>query len=117
MKNTIELKVNEIDFRKDLYPRIDADQPQITATIQRYAQNIDALPPIEINQHNILIDGYHRWAAHRSVDAEIIKVFVTKTESENELLSLAIKRNGQDMKETEYAEFLNELRTCTVINT
>jgi len=83
-------QVSEIVYREDLYPRIKAN-PQV---IQRYAQNIEILPPIEINQHNILIDGYHRWTAHRKIEAETIKVTVTQTKSEAELYGLAIKRNA-----------------------
>ena len=40
-------KITEIVFREDLYPRLE------------YAEVIDVLPPIEINQHNELIDGWH----------------------------------------------------------
>ena len=55
---------------------------------------MDVLPPIEINQHKILIDGFHRWTAHRSVEAETIKAVVTETASDAELLGLAIERNA-----------------------
>ena len=48
-------------WREDLYPRIKPDM----AVIARYAENLEVLPPIEVNQNNILIDGYHRWTAHR----------------------------------------------------
>jgi len=86
----IQCRTEEVVFREDLYPRIKPD-PTI---IQRYAENIDLLPPIEVNQHNILIDGYHRWTAHRKVEAETIKVTVTQTASETELYGLAIRRNA-----------------------
>jgi len=52
--------LSQIVYREDLYPRIKSDP----ATVQRYAENLDVLPPIEVNQHNILIDGWHRWTAH-----------------------------------------------------
>lgn len=86
----IDLPLKDIIYREDLYPRIKSD-PQV---IQRYAENIDLLPPIEINQNNILIDGYHRWTAHRKIEAETIKVIVTETKSEAELYGLSIKRNA-----------------------
>ncbi len=83
-------KLIEIIFREDLYPRIKADP----AKIQEYAKNIDILPPIEINQNNELIDGYHRWTAHRKMEYPEIAVFVTRTTSDAELLELAIQRNA-----------------------
>lgn len=82
--------VSAIVYRDDLYPRLKPDP----ATIQRYADNLDVLPPIEINQHNELIDGYHRWTAHRKENADQIAVTVTKTASDVELLALACHRNA-----------------------
>jgi DNA modification methylase len=84
-------KVSEIIFREDLYPRINAD-PE---TIQKYAENIDVMPPIEVNQHNELIDGFHRWTAHRKVEREDIVVTVTQTKSDAELLRMAIRLNAK----------------------
>jgi len=47
-----------------------------------------------VNQHNILIDGWHRWTAHRSAEKATIEVVVTETKSEREIRLLAIKRNN-----------------------
>mgnify|MGYP001226822532 CR=1 FL=1 len=85
-----DMPLGEVVYREDLYPRIKADP----ATIQRYAENLEVLPPIEINQHGILIDGFHRWTAHKKAEAETIKAFVTETASEAELYALAIERNA-----------------------
>jgi len=63
-------------------------------TVQKYAEDLEVLPPIEINQHNELIDGWHRWTAHKKVKAESIQVIVTETKSEAEFLELAIERNA-----------------------
>lgn len=82
--------VSDIIWREDLYPRIEPDP----ATIQRYAANIEVLPPIEVNQHNELIDGYHRWTAHKVAKVDTINVTVTQTASDNELLKLACRRNA-----------------------
>lgn len=87
---TITKSVDEIIWRKDLYPRFEPDR----ATIQRYAENLDVLPPIEINQHNELIDGFHRWTAHKTAKCAGIKVTVTQTESDNDLLLRAIHANA-----------------------
>jgi len=83
-------KVNEIKWRKDLYPRTNPD-PII---IQKYAEDLEVLPPIEINQHNEIIDGYHRWIAHKKKKAKTISVIITQTASDIELLRFAITRNS-----------------------
>jgi len=83
-------RVIDIIWRKDLYPRIDPD----SATTQEYVDNLEKLPPIEINQHNELIDGYHRWTAHRKAEAETIEVTVTPTINEAEFVRFAIERNS-----------------------
>lgn len=84
------IKVADVKWREDLYPRIEPD----SATIQRYAANIEVLPPIEVNQHNELIDGYHRWTAHKVANVEDIAVTVTETASDLDLLRVACKRNA-----------------------
>ena len=86
----IEMNVSDVKFRDDLYPRINPDP----ATIQRYAENVEVLPPIEVNQHNELIDGFHRWTAHRKLELQTIHAVVTHTATEAEFLQLAIKRNA-----------------------
>ena len=47
----MEKLINEIQVRDDLYPRFEPNQ----SLIQRYAYSIEHLPPIKIDQHNILI--------------------------------------------------------------
>jgi DNA-binding CsgD family transcriptional regulator len=85
-----EIQLSEVVYRDDLYPRIKPD----SATIQRYAENLDVLPPIEVNQHGILIDGFHRWTAHRKQEAASIRAIITQTQSEAEVYALAIRRNS-----------------------
>ena len=79
-----------IIFRQDLYPRIEHSP----TTVQKYAEDLSVLPPIEVNQNNELIDGWHRWTAHKKAGAEEIQVTVTKTKSDGEFLELAIQRNA-----------------------
>lgn len=85
------IKSSDVQYREDLYPRIKPN-PQ---AIQRYAENLDVLPPIEVNQDGILIDGYHRWKAHETAGVQEIPCIVTQTKSDIELLTLAVKRNAQ----------------------
>lgn len=82
--------LDEVVFRKDLYPRLETS----TATVQKYAEDVGVLPPIEVNQHNELIDGWHRWTAHKKEKMPDIAVVVTETTSDMHLLELAIERNA-----------------------
>lgn len=86
----VEILVSDVVFREDLYPRISGN----AETVQKYAEDLDVLPPVEVNQHNELIDGWHRWTAHRKVGAETIKAIVIETKSDAEFLELAIERNA-----------------------
>ena len=83
-------KVSEIIYREDLYPRIEKNP----ITVQQYAEALDVLPPIEINQRNELIDGWHRWTAHKKNNKENIDVEIIQTESDINLLELAIEKNS-----------------------
>ena len=87
----MKAKVAEVIYREDLYPRVKTDP----ALVQKYAENIDVLPPIEINQNNILIDGYHRLTAYKKLNIDEIEVTVTETNSEEEVYRLSIERNAK----------------------
>jgi len=84
------IKVSDVIFREDLYPRIEHRQDLIV----KYAESIDYLPPIEINQDNILIDGFHRWKAYQMIEKKQIEVKVVNTTSEKALKKLAYKKNS-----------------------
>lgn len=86
-----KIPVSSVVFREDLYPRINHSP----ATVDQYSEDISVLPPIELNQHNELIDGWHRWTAHKQAEVSEIAVVVTKTKNEAEFLELAIRRNAK----------------------
>lgn len=88
---TVEIKLADVVYRDDLYPR-GKPSPE---KIQEYSENIDQLPPIELDQHNILIDGYHRWKAHELAKVGTIAAKVTQVESEAHLELLAVLRNAK----------------------
>lgn len=82
--------ISAIVIRNDLYPRLKVDPAKVT----EYAQNVDRLPPVEINQDDILIDGMHRLRAHETAGHADVPVRITKTKTEAELFFLAILRNA-----------------------
>ncbi len=86
----VAILVSEVVFRKDLYPRIEHSQQKA----QEYSENLEQLPPIEVNQHKELIDGFHRWTAHKLKSVEKIEAIVIETSSDEHLLELAIQKNA-----------------------
>ena len=88
--DTKTVAVAEVVFREDLYPRIEHD-PHL---IETYRQNLEVMPPIEVNQHNELIDGFHRWTAYRLEGLVTLEAVVTETDSDADLLWLACERNA-----------------------
>ena len=85
------LAVTDVVWRKDLYPRLETDARKV----DQYAEDLTVLPPIEVNQRNELIDGWHRWTAHRKAGVDRVPVTVTETTSDEHLLELAIRRNAK----------------------
>ena len=105
------IKVADVIYREDLYPRVEVDP----ALVERYADDIDVLPPIELNQGNILIDGVHRLRAHQDKGLETIAYTVTETDSEAELLKLACRRNssyGHQLSQTDKRRMAQNMYTA-----
>ena len=81
MDNPQLIALDDVVLRDDLDPRLgDRDD----ALIAQYADIFDALPPIEINQHNELIDGWHRVRAAKHANRTEI-AYVVETEDDDDL--------------------------------
>jgi len=80
---------DQIKWRDDLYPRSEPDP----VVVQKYADNLEMLPPIKINQHDVIIDGRHRLMAYQIQGIDQIPVEVIETDSDSELRRLAIQAN------------------------
>lgn len=97
--NVVSVKVADVVYRTDIYPRIETS-PQ---TVQVYAENIEKLPPIEVNQHNELIDGWHRWTAHKKNELEEIKAVVVDTPSQDALSrAILVRKSSVPVKLTDH---------------
>jgi len=93
-------KISEIEIRMDLYPRLEVDNKKV----QEYSENIENLPPIVINQKNILIDGLHRIKAHKQAGEKEIEVTIETTTSENELYLRTIELNATHGLQLSYSD-------------
>ncbi len=112
-KDSIQIDSKDIKIREDLYPRFEKDMN----LIEQYAQSVDFLPPIIVNQDLILIDGYHRLKAHE-VNAHLkgdpvnIQAEVRHTENDGEIKELAYSTNsshGNQLSIAEKRKYANEM--------
>lgn len=90
MTGSVALPVAEVTFDKTVYPRIQV----LPALVQQYAQDIDCLPPVEVDQQHRLIDGVHRWMAHQKAGRETINAIITEVRDDHHFLELAVERNA-----------------------
>lgn len=109
----MDIDVGKVVFREDLYPRKHSDQ----ATAARYAEQLEDMPPIEVNQDVVLIDGWHRWTGHKLKKRKTVPCIVTETASDAEVLELAIERNrkhGLPLSREDEDEARSRLRAARV---
>ena len=84
-------KIEEIILKNELYPREKISQDKV----KEYEQYIGVLPPVTINQDNILIDGFHRYYAYKNTNQKEIEVVVDKTKDDDDLFLKSIELNAQ----------------------
>ena len=75
------IPLDDVVLRDDLDPRL-GDRDDLIA---QYSDIFDALPPIEINQRNELIDGWHRVRAAKHAKKTEIAYFVVETKDDEDL--------------------------------
>ena len=74
--------LDDVVLRDDLDPRLGERDVDLIA---QYADIFDALPPIEINQHNEVIDGWHRYLAAKQANRTEIAYVVVETDGDDDL--------------------------------
>jgi len=95
-----ELPIADLEYVRELYPRIREDD----AAIERYRDALDRLPPIAVARGRVLVDGFHRWQAHKREGRETIAAFDLGNLTDAEILREAIARNsahGQQLTQKE----------------
>lgn len=85
------IPVDRVEYVKELYPRLKPDD----AAIERYRDAIGNLPPIAVARGRILVDGYHRWQAHRREGIERIEAEDLGDLTDTEIFNESIRRNAQ----------------------
>jgi len=87
----VKRKIKDIIIKNELYPREKINQDKV----KEYEQYIGVLPPITINQDNILIDGFHRYFAYKNTNQQEIDVVLDKTKDDDDLFLRSIELNAQ----------------------
>lgn len=123
----MQFPIENIRFVKELYPRLREDD----AVIERYRTAIDNLPPVKIARDGVLVDGFHRWQAHRRekrdtiavedlgnlTDAEILRISIRENASHGHQLSQADKRRlASELWSKHFAAMPNEERRSEIMS-
>lgn len=87
---TVMIPVDSVRFVKELYPRLREDD----AAIQRYRAALDRLPPIVTARDGLLVDGFHRWQAHRREGVGEIAAVDLGNLTDAEIVRESIQRNA-----------------------
>jgi dethiobiotin synthetase len=93
------VKINDIIFKQELYPRAEVDQE----VIDNYSKILEVLPPIIVNKENILIDGKNRLEAHKKEELTDIHCIVEDI-PEEKIFERAVVLNATHGKQLTYSE-------------
>lgn len=86
----MQIDVSEVQYVKELYPRAREND----AIIERYRGCLENLPPIIIARGCVLVDGFHRWQAHRREGAKTIQAEDLGNLTDIEIFRESIRRNS-----------------------
>jgi len=96
----ISIAVDDVEFVKELYPRVREDD----AAIERYRAAIDRLPPIVVARSRVLVDGFHRWQAHKRERLDAIAAEDLGNLTDVEILKESIRRNATHGRQLETSD-------------
>lgn len=94
------IPIDDVEYVKELYPRLRPDD----AAIERYRDAIDNLPPITVARGRVLVDGFHRWQAHRREERTTIAIEDLGDLTDTEIFNESIRRNashGQQLSQND----------------
>jgi DNA modification methylase len=94
------IPVEQVEFVKELYPRLREDH----SAIERYRAAIDKLPPIVVARGRVLVDGFHRWQAHKAEGAVEVAAEDLGNLTDVEILKESLKRNSSHGRQLETSD-------------
>ena len=96
MKNLKLLKIEELVFEEEFYPRMQVDW----MTVHRYAEAMkigNEFPPITVCHWKgkwFVIDGWHRAQAYKRIGIEMVQAEVLNLKTKKDIYLEAVKRNA-----------------------
>ncbi len=87
----LQLRVDQVQLVKELYPRLRQDEP----AIERYRAALDRLPPITVARGCIIVDGFHRWQAHKLEGRQMIEAVDLGNLTDVQILKESLRRNAE----------------------
>lgn len=90
VEKSFPVPVADVRYVAELYPRAREDD----AAIERYRAGIENLPPIIVARGHVLVDGFHRWQAHRREGKLTIAAIDLGNLADAEIFEQAIRRNA-----------------------
>lgn len=85
------ISIDSVQVIGALYPRLKPHEDKI----EEYRDSVESAPPITVARGCVLVDGYHRWQAHKRNGAETIKVLDLGEMSDEEILAEAVSLNAR----------------------
>jgi len=87
----ITLGIDDVQVIDKLYPRL---RP-IELKIQEYQDNVEAAPRITVARGCVLVDGYHRWQAHKRNGATTVEAIDLGDMTDEEILVESSRLNSR----------------------
>lgn len=94
---TATIGVDAVEFVKEFYPRLREDD----AAIERYRAAVDLLPPIVLARGRVLVDGFHRWQAHKREGVAAIAYEDLGNLTDLEIVKESVRRNSTHGRQLE----------------
>lgn len=85
------ISIDSVQVIDALYPRLKPHEDKI----EEYRDSVESAPAITVARGCVLVDGYHRWQAHKRNGAETIKVLDLGEMSDEEILAEAVSLNAR----------------------
>lgn len=89
--SNITLGIDDVQVIDKLYPRL---RP-IEMKIQEYQDNVEAAPRITVARGCVLVDGYHRWQAHKRNGATTVEAIDLGDMTDEEILVESSRLNSR----------------------
>lgn len=90
----LTIPIDRVVFAKEIYPRFRLSRSNARRYADLIAQGTD-LGPIEVDQHFRILDGAHRYEAHRMLGRREIRAVMTPVRDDQEAVIIACRRNAE----------------------